>query len=163
MSLDTLHFTGARPALSPAVASEASLRVETLVDPAAFVELKDEWSRLLEDSPSDSLFVTWEWLHTWWTHLRGEAKLNLLVVRRGSDLLAIAPFVSDGANLFGSPKLSFLGEGRVGSDYLDVIVRPGAADQAIPAIAEQLALLGATLRMSQLRITASAGSRLARD
>ncbi len=163
MSLDALRFTQALPAASPAIADGASLRLETIVDSTAFAELKDEWTHLLEASPSDSLFVTWEWLHTWWTHLRGDAKLTILLVRRGPELLAVAPFVSHGVSLLGSARLSFLGEGRVGSDYLDVIVRHGAEDQAIPAIAAELVLLGATLRMTQLRITSSAGSRLARE
>ena len=119
MSLDALPFPQAPIA---AIAEKASLRVDTIVDATAFGELRNEWSALLETSPSDCLFVTWEWLHTWWTHLRGNAKLTLITVRRGSDLIAIAPFASDGADLFGSPRLSFLGEGRVGSDYLDVVV-----------------------------------------
>lgn len=141
----------------------ASLRVEDVVDTPALVALEAEWSRLLASSLSNSLFLTWEWLHAWWTHLRGAAQLALLTVRRGSELLAIAPFVSHGPSLLGSPRLSFMGEGRIGSDYLDVIVRHGAEDQALPVLAARLARTGATLRMRQLRITASAGSRLARD
>jgi len=163
MSLDALLLAGGLVAPSPPIAGEAPLRVQTIVDANEFAALKDEWSSLLEKSSSNSLFVSWEWLHTWWNHLRGDAKLALVTVRRDHELVAIAPFVSHGADLFGSPTLSFLGEGRVGSDYLDVIVRHGAEDDAIPAIAEQLRRTGATLRMSQLRITSSAGSLLARE
>jgi len=163
MSLDALRLTSGLIVPSPAIAGDAPLRVQTLVDSNEFAGLRDEWSSLLAESSSDSLFVTWEWLHTWWNHLRGDAKLALMTVRRGGELVAIAPFASHGANLFGSETLSFLGEGRVGSDYLDVLVRHGAEDQALRAIAAQLRRIGATLRMSQLRITSSAGSLLARE
>lgn len=142
--------------------AEVSLRVDDVVDAPAFVALEGEWTRLLTSSLSSSLFLTWEWLHAWWTHLRGEARLALLTVRRGQELLAIAPFVSHGASLLGSPRLSFMGEGRIGSDYLDVIVRHGAEEPALAALAARLARTGATLRMRQLRTTTSAGARLAR-
>ena len=163
MSVETVPFTGVRLAPLAALASETSLRVETIADAEEFTGLRDEWSMLLAASPSNNLFLTWEWLHTWWTHLGGSAQLTLLTVRRGSELVAIAPFLSRGRSLLGAPRLSFLATGRVGSDYLDVIVRRGAETAAIPALASQLVRMGAILEMNQLRITSSAGSRLARE
>jgi len=160
MTLDVLHLT-ARP--SRVIAREAPLRVETVSDPVVFEQLGQEWNDLLQASRADRLFMTWEWLHTWWLHLSGGATLTLLMVRRGPELVAIAPFLSKGRSLLGAPRLSFLGVGRVGSDYLDVIVRHGAENEAIPALAEQLVAMGATLEMNQLRITSSAGSLLVRE
>ncbi len=43
-------------------------------------------------SDSDCVFLTWEWLYTWWKHLAGDRQLSILVVRRGEWLVALAPF-----------------------------------------------------------------------
>ena len=163
VSAGTVQLAPVAVALTPNATAEASLSVETIVDPAAFAGLRDEWSRLLEASHADNLFLTWEWLYTWWTHLAGARRLAILTVRRGTRLLAIAPFAANGRSLLGASKLTFLGTGRVGSDYLDVIVRDGAVQDAIPRLASHLIRRGATIDMRQVRITASTGSELARE
>src|SRR5438128_5647804 len=100
--------------------------VETIENPAGFEKLRNEWSELLEASDSDCLFLTWEWLYTWWKHLAGDRQLAILAVRRGGRLDALAPFCRRAESLWHRrplPVLEFLGNGCVGSDYLDFIVR----------------------------------------
>src|SRR2546427_11808932 len=55
--------------------------------------MREEWSDLLTESATDCVFLTWEWLTTWWRHLAGERKLFVLAVRQRGLLLAIAPLV----------------------------------------------------------------------
>ena len=43
--------------------------VEAL-DDRALDELRGEWEELLAASPSASVFLTWEWLSTWWRPAR---------------------------------------------------------------------------------------------
>jgi CelD/BcsL family acetyltransferase involved in cellulose biosynthesis len=150
-------------ALAPAAEGDAVLRVETIVDPAAFAGMREEWNLLLEASRSDGIFLTWEWLSTWWTHLSAGRVLAILAVRRGSLLVALAPLLSGGPRLLGLPCLSFLGTGRVGSDYLDVIVRRGAEPDVMPCLARHLGGSGAAVDLRQVRITRSAGRELARE
>src|SRR6185436_13128270 len=88
-------------AMKPQAAAIGAFRIETITDEGAFRALKDEWGKLLEASRSDSLFLTWEWLHTWWTHLSGGTTLAIVTLRRGAELMAIAPFVSKGMNALG--------------------------------------------------------------
>jgi len=40
--------------------------------------LRPEWDRLLRTSDADNLFLTWEWMFTWWRRLgrRGRRRLN---------------------------------------------------------------------------------------
>src|SRR5207302_1323611 len=64
-----------------------------LIDSAwDFTALRPEWNSMLRDSAAVSPFLTWEWLHTWWTHLGGSSQLRMLAVRSGSELVAVAPF-----------------------------------------------------------------------
>jgi CelD/BcsL family acetyltransferase involved in cellulose biosynthesis len=153
------------------VVSEPSLRVETIGESAAFTALRDEWTELLrlrgvstvpfEDASSScDFFLTWEWLHTWWTHLSGGRRLAILTVRRGSELLGIAPFVATASRL-GLVRLEFLGTGRAGSDYLDVIVRPGSEQDVILNLASHLARNPAVLDMRQVPLAGSVAMRLA--
>jgi CelD/BcsL family acetyltransferase involved in cellulose biosynthesis len=115
--------------------------VERVSDPAAFRELRQEWDELLAASPSNSFFLTWEWLHTWWTHLAGRRRLFLLTVRSGDRLVAIAPFAVRtrwAGSIVPVRVLEFLGADRLSSDYLDVIIRHGWEQQAVDVLSHYL-------------------------
>ena len=51
----------------------STLMVEIIDDVAAFERLRPEWTRLLQASAADSLFLTWEWLFTWWQAPGGQS------------------------------------------------------------------------------------------
>ena len=139
---------------------EGAPHVEVIADAAGFTALRPEWGELLQASDADCLFLTWDWLHTWWKHLAAGRKLHLLAVRRGNQLLAIAPFAvrpRQPGRLLPFPALEFLGTGAVGSDYLDLIIRRGAEEEALQSIAGHLAENGSVVELRQVR----AGSRLA--
>jgi CelD/BcsL family acetyltransferase involved in cellulose biosynthesis len=160
MTAEILRFATARPPVASIATPGASLRVEAVVDLAAFTQMKDPWNQLLEESRSDSIFLTWEWLHSWWGRLSGARRLHILTVRRGTELVAIAPLAAMGTNWLGLSTLEFLGTGRVGSDYLDVIIRRGEEEQALQVLTSHLARSGAILDLKQLRTTSSAGRKM---
>ncbi len=131
----------------------STIVVEKVDSSQRFGTLKDEWNELLKDSTSDCLFLTWEWLHTWWKHLAGDRRLNIITVRIDGRLAAIAPLVqrsSQWRRLLPFPVLEFLGSGSVGSDYLDILVRRGQERQALAALAESLAGGKLMLEFSQV-------------
>ncbi len=128
--------------------------VERIADVSGFLSLRDEWSELLEASDSDCLFLTWEWLYTWWKHLAGDRQLSILIVRRDGQLIALAPFCLRPPRLSRLrvlPVLEFLGNGCVGSDYLDFIIRKGCEPEARRALASGLAEQRLALDWTQLR------------
>jgi CelD/BcsL family acetyltransferase involved in cellulose biosynthesis len=89
-----------------------------------FSHLKEEWDILLKMSLfGDNVFLTWEWLSTWWKHFSEGRKLLLLTVEDGEKNIAIAPLVLSKYKLpfFGSvKKIEFLGVKH--SDYNNFIV-----------------------------------------
>lgn len=137
------------------------LSVERIEDAAHFATLQAEWNELLAASTSDCLFLTWEWLFTWWKHLREDRRLHILAVRRDRELAAIAPLALRPhrlRRLLPFSALEFLGTGSVGSDYLDIPVRGGERD-ALPALARGLADCKFMLELSQVeRVTAHANA-----
>jgi CelD/BcsL family acetyltransferase involved in cellulose biosynthesis len=89
-----------------------------------FQILRDEWNCLLKGNLlGDNVFLTWEWLSTWWKHFREGRKLLILLVEDGKEVLAIAPLMLSKYKLPGIGsirKIEFLGARH--SDYNNFIV-----------------------------------------
>jgi CelD/BcsL family acetyltransferase involved in cellulose biosynthesis len=149
-------------ATRPSASLPLPCTVESIIDAEGFERLRSEWNELLSSSPSDSVFLTWEWMFTWWKHLGGRRRLSILTVRSAGELIAIAPLARrppDYGRLSPFSALEFLGTGVVGSDYLDLIVKAGWEEDALPALAGHLAQGQVMLGLSQVR----KGSSLAFD
>jgi len=129
----------------------------SLIDDAdRFAAMRAEWNALLADSDASGPFLTWEWLHAWWTHLGGAAALRLAVVRDGSTLVAVTPLLVSRGSFGWLSRLEFLGTGGAGSDYLDVIARRGLEREAAAAIARGLETQNLTIHLRNLRPGATA-------
>ena len=139
------------------------LHVEVIGDDARFAALREEWNELLALTGTASVFLTWEWLSTWWRHLRGSRRLHLVAVRRDGELVALAPLAVRTALCGLVRRLEILGTGVVGSDYLDVVVRPDAAEVVRPVLADHLAGLGMTLDLRQLGAQGSRADEVAQS
>ena len=142
------------------------MAVERIADVPGLEALRDEWNELLDASDADCLFLTWEWLSTWWRHLAGDRRLAILAVRRGGRLVGLAPFCLRPPSLSSRrplPVLEFLGNGCVGSDYLDLIVRRGYEAEARRAFASALANERLVLDWAQLRRGRCAAAGVAAD
>jgi CelD/BcsL family acetyltransferase involved in cellulose biosynthesis len=127
--------------------------IETIQSVDAFARLRDEWTELLAASAADCLFLTWEWLFTWWTHLSGRRTLSIVAVRADGRLIGLAPLAirpPSLAHLFSMRTLEFLGTGQVGSDYLDVIVRRGAEHTVMPALSQHFAACNLVIGLRQI-------------
>lgn len=138
--------------------------VERIADRAGFEKMREEWNALLEASPADCFFLTWEWLFTWWRYLSGGRKLFILAVRSEGKMIGLAPLVLKPSRLgllrpFRT--LEFLGSGTIGSDYLDIIIRRGNEERAVNALVEYLAQRKLMLELTQLRQDSALSLRLA--
>jgi CelD/BcsL family acetyltransferase involved in cellulose biosynthesis len=132
--------------------------IERIEDLAAFESLKEEWDELLEASTSNCLFLTWEWMYTWWRRLSEGRRLFLLTVRDGGQLVAIAPLAlrpRGFSRLLPYRSLEFLGTGLVGSDYLDFIIRRGREGLGCHALVDYLADQKLMLELAQVERSAS--------
>ena len=124
--------------------------VQHVDDATAFAALRPHWNELLRASVSDNPFLTWEWQHTWWIHLRESSALRLIVVRSGDELIAIAPLRLATSPRSWFSRLEFLGTGYAGSDYLDLIVRRGHELESITALAQYFKTQPLSLRFNHL-------------
>ncbi|MEM2144731.1 MAG: hypothetical protein QW279_05185, partial [Candidatus Jordarchaeaceae archaeon] len=108
-----------------------------------FQDLRFDWNKLLSKSYSNSVFLTWEWLYTWWETFQEGKELMILSVRKEDEkeLIGLLPIYIREDRLFGLKKVrvgEFLGTGIVCSDYLDIIIRTGYEEMVIKELAEYL-------------------------
>lgn len=138
--------------------------IESVTTRDGFERLAAEWRELQRRSASRCLFLTWEWLFTWWKHLSAARRLMILVVRRHGRVVAIAPLAirpASASRLLPFRAVELLGTGSVGSDYLDLIVERGAESEAIEEIAGQLATCRLQLELPQVLLDGSSARLLA--
>ena len=89
-----------------------------------FRSLKEDWNKLTGESGSKTIFLTWEWLFTWWETYSYRKLLNILCIYENDDnLVAIAPFYITWEKTLGVPIriLKLIGSEEVASEYLDII------------------------------------------
>jgi CelD/BcsL family acetyltransferase involved in cellulose biosynthesis len=118
-----------------------------------FYKLRDEWNALLDSSASTCVFLTHEWLSTWWKYLSEGRKLSILSARDDGKLIGILPLAIRAPQYARMmPHVAeFIGSGVIGSDYLDAIIERGSESEVLPAFAEELRRWGLMIQLSQLR------------
>lgn len=114
--------------------------VQVVATLEGFKALREEWTTLLHKSRAANLFLTWEWMFTWWQIFGGGFELMLLTVRRGEALVGIAPLLRQPRRAFGVPVrvVRFLGGGVASSDHLDLILDPTSEALATAALLDYL-------------------------
>ena len=70
-----------------------AIEVRLIQDPNIFLKMESQWQALQDKSQSDSLFLTWTWMATWWRFFGEEAKLWLLLAEDEGQLVGIAPLM----------------------------------------------------------------------
>jgi len=96
------------------------MRIERATSWSDLTGRADEWNRLVQTSGTPSIFLTWEWLSSWWeAYGAGRDLLALQVFEDSGDLAGIAPLYVAPA-----PKrreLRLVGDGTFDSDSLGLI------------------------------------------
>ncbi len=104
------------------------VEVTLVEDFAALVPYKDAWNRLVEMTPTSTVFQTFEWHQSWWETLRGGARLFVLLAMVDQRLVGIAPLmISSRKDMLRSQRVvEFIGPGA--SDCCDCILDPDYPD-----------------------------------
>jgi len=120
----------------------SGLTVTLLTGAGDLDALRSEWERLLASSASASMFVTWEWMSSWWSSYGQGSDLRLYRVEGPDGLLGIAPLYRRSVQMLGPLRhkaLFLVGDGSFDSDYLDWISLRGKEEQVVSAVLAQLA------------------------
>jgi len=103
-------------------------------------EMAEEWAELLQNSHSNTIFLTFEWISTWWKYLKDDRELMILTARDENEkLIGIAPLMRSKCRFLHFLRLNvveFLGS--VHSDYLDFILLKDKEEGILEAIFKYL-------------------------
>lgn len=94
-----------------------------ITDSSQFYALKDEWNSLLQKSHTNTIFLTWEWVYTWWEVFGEGGDLFIITVRNEKgELVGIAPLFIKKTKYYKFPvkEITFIGIGH--SDRQDFII-----------------------------------------
>ena len=98
-----------------------------LTDLKEVMKLRSEWEALLVQARNKSIFMTWEWLVSWWEIFGGDSDLWWLIIRsRDGKMVGGAPlYLRKHRNGLFLPhrELRFVGTGAsVAPEHLDIVV-----------------------------------------
>lgn len=84
--------------------------------------IQGAWNELLELEKRDCIFMTFEWLTTWWRYFGAGKQLFILVVKEGREITGIVPWMIRQVwkGRLNRRKIEFIGTGL--SDWLDFII-----------------------------------------
>lgn len=120
----------------------SQLTIEEMRGVEKIEDLRAEWQELFKASGATP-FLSWEWISAWQLWLNPGRIPFLLCARIGGKLTGLLPLSVEERPLRALPvkarRLSFLGEGFGGADYLDLLVAPDCAQDVATAIFDHLA------------------------
>jgi CelD/BcsL family acetyltransferase involved in cellulose biosynthesis len=73
------------------VSDLGDLRLTVVSDPAELAGMRESWNAAAAADPTPNVYLTWEWVHTWWSHFGAGNELHVVVVRDDDGIVAIAP------------------------------------------------------------------------
>jgi len=104
--------------------------------------LDEAWNDLLYKSTFPNIFLTWEWITTWWEWFGSEGNLQIITAFEGEEVVGILPTYLSQISIFPGikiPAVRFIGDGGpVFPDYLGPIVKEGEEDRVIDWLAKFL-------------------------
>jgi CelD/BcsL family acetyltransferase involved in cellulose biosynthesis len=110
-------------------------------NPSELFTLRDAWNELLKKSASDTAFLTWEWMYTWWECFGEGKKLFIVIAEDEGAIVGIAPLHLTRERIFGLRSLrhlEFLGSTGVITEYQDFIILKGREQELVPAFLDFL-------------------------
>ena len=146
--------------------TEAALRVEALTGAGALAGLEGEWEAL-RAAAGAGVFMSWEWMATWWEHYGAGRDLCIMAVRDpGGALVGVAPLMGGIRRYRGLRvrTIELLGAGgQVSPDLLDLLALPQRADEVGRAVWAHLARRASwdLLMLDNVEAGAAAASALA--
>jgi len=133
------------------VAVNPNNMVEVISNSDDFLALRERWNEINDHSSHGNVFISWEWLYTWWETYQKQGSRTLYILictNNDNELLGIAPFqiINNPKNYFPSSRqLILLGTGEtdgslVFGEYMDLIIKQGHETAVISAFSDYLEL-----------------------
>ncbi|MSM38724.1 MAG: GNAT family N-acetyltransferase [Geobacter sp.] len=113
------------------------MKIQAISNIKDLAALKNQWNDLLAASASDSVFLTHEWLYTWWEVFGNEYELFVLTCRNEPEghLVGIFPaYLKTAGFPIRTRSVRLLGSEHVTSDFLECIALKGLEEEVYGAL-----------------------------
>jgi len=80
-------------------------------------DIKSSWDTLLKTSPTSVIFLSYDWLMTWWEAHGKNKEMYVIIAQQGEQIVGIAPLMK--IKRIGGTQLQFIGTPLI--DYADFI------------------------------------------
>jgi CelD/BcsL family acetyltransferase involved in cellulose biosynthesis len=116
--------------------ASADLRVEVVTTLAGLQALAPDWNCVLAKSVGNNVFLTWEWISTWWDVYGAGSQLHVVVVREAHGrIVGLAPLRRIRRNRVSGDTVTLIGSGGdVTPEYLDFLVEAGWEERVVPLV-----------------------------
>lgn len=114
------------------------MKIQVVNDSNQFAELNGQWNDLLSRSSLDNVFLTHEWLHTWWEVFGYGSELFILLCKHEDDgLVGIFPaYIKVSGMPVKTRAIRLLGSENVTSDFLECFALEGKEEAVYSAVFE---------------------------
>ena len=138
----------------------SALTVDVINDYAAFERLEPAWNETVDRAGLTHPFLRHEWLRTWWQSFGHGRTLNVMVVKSGQKIIALAPLMLEKAQMYRVPvrRVQFLHNDH--TPKADVIVTE-RADEVFDAL--WAALMNARAKWDVLQLSQLPGDSPTHD
>ena len=102
------------------------MQIQAIRSCSEFLAMREDWQRMMERAPAANIFLTHDWLTTWWRHYGNGSGLYILAAYEAKELIGLAPLMIQERRLAGFPvlrRVAFIGTGV--SDRLDILLAKG--------------------------------------
>jgi len=92
---------------------------------ADFIALENSWDKLLAQSDANTIFLTWDWINSWYNTSTSIIRPYIIVIESADQIVAIAPFYIQDyklAKCIPYKALKCLADQAIGSEYGNFIV-----------------------------------------
>lgn len=91
-----------------------------------FVSIRDAWNALLERSATNEVFLSWEWMFSWWNTFKDDNKKLLILIGKDSEsrFIGIAPFYVEKCKYFAIKRrnvIRFCSSFETAPDHMDIL------------------------------------------
>lgn len=110
------------------------LSIREISSRGQFMEMNREWDDVLERCKDRNIFLTWEYLSTYWKHFGNGKRLRILVIEDTGNIIAIAPLRQSRYGSLGPlgydviEPLGYRGLTPEGADYTGLILTEREAE-----------------------------------
>jgi CelD/BcsL family acetyltransferase involved in cellulose biosynthesis len=115
------------------------LRITEINESSQLYELKNKWNEVLKNSEDNNVFLTWEFLSTYWKHFGKGKQLKVLLIEDDKGIVGVAPLRQSRynfGNIVGYNVIEPLAYG--GADYTGLIFSVDKSKECLDSVLNHL-------------------------